>query len=75
MTPATPPAFLWHTAADQSVPVENSLLFAEALSRNKVPFELHVFPEGRHGLGIKDEVPHVRTWMSLCEKWLREMGF
>ncbi len=75
VTTDTPPAFLWHTANDQAVPVENSLLFAGALSKNKVPFELHIFPDGRHGLGLARENPQVREWTRLCENWLKTMGF
>ncbi len=48
----TPPAFIWHTAADTNVPAENSLRFASALSRFKVPFELHIMPEGEHGMSV-----------------------
>lgn len=73
VTPRTPPTFLWHTAADAGVPVENSLLFASALSRYKVPFELHVYPRGRHGLGLALEDPHVATWSSLAGQWLHDM--
>lgn len=79
----TPPAFLWHTAADQAVPVENSLLFAGALSRAKIPFELHIFPEGHHGLSLcndqtasgneKNLVPHNACWIDLACKWAREL--
>ena len=79
----TPPAFLWHTAADQAVPVENSLLFAAALSRAKVPFELHIFPEGKHGLSLCNDitasgqdsfvVPHNACWIELACKWAREL--
>lgn len=75
VTSETPPAFLWHTANDQAVPVENSLLFASALSRNKIPFELHIFPDGRHGLGLAQEHPQVSGWTGLCEKWLESIGF
>lgn len=75
VTPDTPPTFLWHTANDASVPVENALLFAGALSKNSVPFELHVFPEGRHGLKLADDYPEVGIWKQLCEKWLRKMKF
>ena len=71
----TPPSFLWHTAADAGVPVENSLLFARALGRHGVPFELHVFPEGRHGLGLALDDPRVREWTGLCAAWLGERGF
>jgi acetyl esterase/lipase len=71
----TPPAFLWHTADDASVNVENSFLFAKELSRNSVPFELHVFESGRHGLGLAEDHPEVNVWPELCEKWLRKRGF
>jgi len=71
VTPETPPAFLWHTADDAGVPVANSLLFATALGRCKVPFELHVFPHGRHGLGLAEGDSVVGTWPGLCASWLR----
>jgi len=68
----TPPAFLWHTANDASVPVENSLWMAAALSRCRVPFELHVFPEGKHGLGLAPNLPEVAVWKDLCAAWLKK---
>lgn len=71
----TPPAFLWHTANDEAVPVENSLLFASALSSNGVLFELHVFPDGAHGLGLAGDNPSVGQWTALCERWLVSQGF
>lgn len=69
----TPPCFLWHTAADRGVPVENSLMFASALSECGVPFELHVYPYGDHGLGLGDcrGVPYVSSWMELCVKFIK----
>lgn len=78
----TPPAFLWHTFSDELVPLENSLLLAGALRRAGVPFELHVFPEGIHGLSLANElsqtdgrddqiVPAVQQWMGLCLVWLK----
>ena len=71
-----PPAFIWHTADDGSVPVENALLLAGAYAANGVPYELHIFPHGRHGLGLAaEEAPHVAQWTALCQRWLREMGF
>lgn len=70
-----PPVFLWHTANDEAVPVENSLLFAEALSLHKVPFELHVYPDGPHGMGMGGNDPHVATWVDLCVEWLKKMSF
>jgi acetyl esterase/lipase len=74
VTAETPPAFLWHTADDAAVPVENSLLFAMALRRHKVPFALHVFPSGRHGLGLAPDRPDVAAWKDLCASWLRQIG-
>lgn len=75
VTEDTPPSFLWHTADDAGVPVQNSLLFAEALSAHRVPYELHVYRSGRHGLGLAPEFPHIATWIDLCAQWLREIGF
>lgn len=75
VTDQTPPTFLWHTADDQSVPVENSLMFASALSRHKVPFELHVYESGRHGLGLAEEQVGVRAWTDACAIWLAKQGF
>lgn len=71
----TPPVFLWHTAEDSTVPMKNSLLFAEALREKEIDFELHVFPKGRHGLGLAYEIPHVARWTRLCEEWLKEKNF
>ncbi|WP_234414200.1 alpha/beta hydrolase [Paenibacillus sp. CAA11] len=72
---STPSAFLWTTANDASVPVENSLRFAAALSCAGVPFELHVFEEGRHGLGLSEENQDCRQWVRLCENWLAKHHF
>ena len=81
VTPQTPPAFLWHTAADEVVPVQHSFWFAEALVANRVPVELHVFPHGNHGLGLGDGSSFVGAsaavaqWPRLCETWLKGLGF
>jgi acetyl esterase/lipase len=75
VTPDTPPTFLWHTADDGAVPVENSLRFAAALSRNKVPFDLHVFEHGRHGMGLATEDPHVASWAPVLGLWLERQQF
>ena len=75
VTAATPPTFLWHTADDGPVPVENSLLYAQALSKNKIPFEMHIFPNGRHGLGLAEDDPVVGKWTELCESWLKQQGY
>lgn len=54
VTPDTPPTFMWHTTEDQAVPVKNSLVYATALADNNVPFSLHVYPYGEHGLATCD---------------------
>lgn len=74
VTSDTPPAFIWHTAEDAAVPVENSLNLASAFSRCGVPFELHVFPKGRHGLGLAAGYP-ADAWTGLCKNWLKTLGF
>lgn len=71
VTAETPPAFLWHTADDNVVNVANSLLFAEALWKNGVTAELHVFPHGRHGLGLAPEAPDIAVWPELAGRFLR----
>ena len=75
VTPETPPTFLWHTADDAGVPVENSLLFALALRRAGVPLALHVYERGRHGLGLADGDPDVASWTVRCAAWLASHGF
>ncbi len=75
VTADTPQAFIWHTSSDQAVPVENSLMYAEALSKVQVPFELHIYPLGHHGLGTAKELPHVAQWTSSLEKWLGLIDF
>lgn len=71
----TPPTFIWHTAADEIVSVMNSLLFANALTAKSIPFELHVFPDGVHGLGLAKDTPGACIWSKLCIDWLRNLGF
>ena len=75
VTSDTPPAFIWHTAADQAVPVENSLRLAGALAAACVPFEMHIFPEGAHGLGLAKDLPVVAQWAKLCQGWLVRQGY
>lgn len=75
VTAETPPTFLWHTVEDRSVPVENSLLFAEALRRAGVPFALHVFERGAHGLGMGRPGRPAPPWYEPCLFWLRERQF
>jgi len=77
VTAATPPCFVWSTAEDKTVPVENSLLFAAALQKNHVPFDLHIYQKGRHGIGLADKPPfaHPHPWAGDCLFWLKEQGF
>ncbi|MCK9222324.1 MAG: alpha/beta hydrolase [Limnochordia bacterium] len=75
VTEKTPPTFLWHTADDAVVPVENSLMFAAALSKHRVPFALHVFPQGPHGMSLATNDSQVSLWTGACATWLRELGF
>ena len=75
VTAKTPPTFLVHTTEDTAVPPENSAMFYLALTKNKVPAELHVFEKGRHGLGLGPrELPYA-AWPELCVTWMRERGF
>lgn len=75
----TPPTFLWHTRPDTCVPVMNSLLYAQALAEHGVPFALHIYPEGGHGLATVDQVTngnlntavlHAGEWFDAAIKWL-----
>lgn len=68
VSPDTPPFFLWHTAADENVSVRNSLLMAEALQQQGISFELHIFPEGPHGLCLS--TPETGAVARGCAKWV-----
>lgn len=75
VTADTPPCFLWHTAEDNAVPVENSLQFAAALRRAGVPFELHVYEKGGHGLGLPGPGSSIPAWDQACLAWLKGRHF
>jgi acetyl esterase/lipase len=77
VTTNTPPCFLWTTFADKTVPMENTMLFAEALRKNHVPFDLHVYEKGGHGIGLNDKPPfkHPHPWAADCLFWLQEQKF
>jgi acetyl esterase/lipase len=68
VTASTPPCFLWHTRDDEVVSFRNSMAFAERLGENRVPFELHIYDRGPHGLGMDLSHP----WASSCARWIRE---
>ncbi|WP_433921043.1 alpha/beta hydrolase [Paenibacillus taichungensis] len=79
----TPPAFIFHTFEDQLVPVKNALAFANALDLARIPFELHIFQRGTHGLslakphtsgGLRSMAePAVAQWFQLCTTWLKNI--
>jgi acetyl esterase/lipase len=73
----TPPCFIWSTEDDPVVPVENSLLFAGALREKKIPFDLHIYQHGPHGLGMQDSYPfaHPHPWVGDMEHWLVVNGW
>ena len=77
VTTNTPPCFLWTTFEDKTVPMENTMLFAEALRKNQVPFALHIYQKGGHGMGLKDKPPFANPhpWANECLFWLKEEKF
>jgi len=83
VTPQTPPCFIWHTWEDPGVKVENSLEFASALRRNNVPFDLHIYQKGGHGIGlgvrdVKDIKPpfdNLHPWAKDLVYWLKAQNF
>jgi acetyl esterase/lipase len=78
VTTNTPPCFIWGTYEDKTVPIENELMFAEALRKNHVPFDLHIYQKGGHGMGLGDRKPpfvHAHPWTADCLYWLKQQGF
>lgn len=79
----TPKTFLWHTLEDASVPVENTILFMQALKKNNIPFECHIYPKGIHGLSLGNELtlgvtgselqPEVTTWIELAKTFVKNL--
>jgi acetyl esterase/lipase len=74
-TASAPHFFLWATADDAVVPVQHSYLMAMALAAVGVSHALHVFPHGKHGLGLAEGSGAPARWTELCEDWLREEGW
>jgi acetyl esterase/lipase len=74
VTDKTPPTFLFHTADDNVVPVENSILFFGALHKAKVPAELHIYRHGRHGVGLAPDIPALAGWPDCLEAWMKDQG-
>lgn len=84
VTADTPPAFIWHTYTDDAVPVENAFLFASALRRYNIPLEMHIYPEGEHGLALATEETYSTIskfglqkdcagWVQLAGTWIRNL--
>ena len=74
VTADTPPAFIVHSRPDQTVPIKNSELFAEALKSHKVPVELLILPTGGHGWGLAKNDPAVAVWADKCLAWMAGRG-
>lgn len=70
----TPPTFLMHTLEDKPVPVENSLVFYQAMVAKQVPGELHVYQKGPHGVGLARSIPGTSDWPVACQRWLAQLG-
>jgi len=78
VTKETPPCFLFHTFEDKAVPLENSMNFAAALRKAGVPFELHTYEHGVHGVGLGTKIYGEggrHPWTVECARWLKERGF
>ncbi len=77
----TPPTFLFSTADDALVPIENTLAFAAALNRSGIPFEAHIFEHGQHGLSLSKPLtsdgkrslvePRFAAWFPMSVEWLK----
>jgi len=74
VTAATPPTLLIHTQEDQTVSVENSILFYQALTRAKVPAEMYLFEHGSHGMGMRAGLGTASDWPKRAEEWLKARG-
>lgn len=74
ITAQTPPTFLVHGNDDKGVPPENSIFFYLALRKAKVPAEMHIYENGRHGFGLGKQFGAVSSWPVRCEEWMRGRG-
>jgi acetyl esterase/lipase len=78
LTKESPPCFIWSTEDDKTVPIENTLQFADAMRAAKVSFELHIYQHGPHGLGLgtRDYDPTKwHPWVAECTRWLKSQEF
>ncbi|MBO6186478.1 MAG: alpha/beta hydrolase [Chryseobacterium sp.] len=74
VTEKTPPTILFHAQNDNAVPVINSILYYEAMIKNKVKGAMFIFPKGEHNIGISNKTELTDNWKKLCANWLGEMG-
>jgi dipeptidyl aminopeptidase/acylaminoacyl peptidase len=74
VTKETPPTFIFQTTEDKGVPAENCVAFYHALHKAGVPAEMHIFENGRHGVGLAKDIPATREWPKLCQNWLEVRG-
>ena len=70
VTTNTPPSFLIHASDDDAVPVENSLYYYQALKKNNVPTEMHIYPKGGHGFGLANGNRSLESWPRLMIEWM-----
>ncbi len=75
VTKDTPPTFLVHSEQDTTSPVENSILFFQAMRRAKAPIEMHIYPKGPHGSGMDPKLGPISEWPKSCENWMRFNGW
>lgn len=75
VTSNTPPTFIYHPVGDATVPIENALLYVNALRRAGVSFELHAIAGGRHGMGMAASDPSHGQWPAMCAQWLASCGW
>lgn len=71
----TPPVFMWHTFNDTAVPVDEALELMAALSKNDIPFESHIYPNGPHGLGLAENDKDLKQWHKLSVNWLNRLFY
>jgi len=74
VTPQTPPSFLVHAEDDDAVKVQNSIYFYEALQKNNIPSELHIYPKGGHGFGLNNKTEK-DEWMERLKNWMDTNGW
>lgn len=75
VTAKSPPAFLFHTNADTGVPPENSVSYYLALRKAGIPAEMHIYLEGRHGVGLAPADPVLSTWPGRLLDWMKLRGY